>query len=108
MSRETALFAVVISAFVTFALRLLPFVLFSRRETPKAISYLGKVLPSAVIAMLVVYCLKGVSFGSAKGFVPEMIASLVVAGLQLWKKNSILSIFIGTIVYMVLVQFVFI
>ena len=107
MSRETALFAIIISAAVTFGLRVLPFALFEGKKTPKAISYLGKVLPPAVIAMLVVYCLKDTSFASAGGFVPQLIASAVVALVQLWKKNTILSIAAGTAVYMVLLQTVF-
>ena len=107
MTHETAVLAVVISAAVTFFLRLFPFAVFPTGKTPKAISYLGKVLPPAVIAMLVIYCLKDVSFGSPEGFLPQLIASAVVALAQLWKKNTILSIAIGTAVYMALVQLVF-
>ena len=107
MSKDTALLAVVISAAVTMLLRLLPFAVFPGGKTPKAVSYLGKVLPPAVIAMLVVYCLKDVSFGSPEGFLPQLIASAVVAVVQLWKNNTILSIVLGTAVYMALVQLVF-
>ena len=107
MTYNTAVLAVVISAAVTFFLRLLPFALFSRRETPKAISYLGRVLPPAVIGMLVVYCFKDVSFASVSGFLPQLIASAAVVLAQLWKKNVIFSIVLGTAVYMVLVQLVF-
>ena len=107
MNGSTAILAVAICAAVTFFLRLLPFALFSRKETPKAVSYLGKVLPPAVIGMLVVYCLKDVSFVSMSGFLPQLIASAVVALAQLWKKNVILRIVLGTAVYMVLVQLVF-
>ncbi len=108
MNSETALLAVIVSAAVTFGLRLLPFALFSIRKTPKAVSYLGKVLPPAVIAMLVVYCLKDMSFASAGSFVPQIIASAAVVLMQLWKKNTILSIAAGTAVYMILVQLVFV
>ena len=87
---------------------LLPFALFSTGKTPRAVSYLGKVLPPAVIAMLVVYCLKDMSFASAGSFVPQIIASAAVVLMQLWKKNTILSIVAGTAVYMILVQLVFV
>ena len=107
MSRETAVLAVVISAAVTLLLRLLPFAVFPTGKTPKAVSYLGKVLPPAVIAMLVVYCLKDLSFGAPGDFLPELIASAAVVLMQLWRKNTILSIVAGTAVYMVLVQLVF-
>ena len=107
MTKDSALLAVIISAAVTFFLRLLPFALFSTRKTPEAISYLGRVLPPAVIAMLVVYCFKDISFGSMGSFLPYFIASAVVAAVQLWKKNIILSIVAGTAIYMILVQLVF-
>ncbi len=107
MNRETAILAVVICAAVTFGLRVLPFALFEGRKTPRAISYLGRVLPPAVIAMLAVYCLKDISFAAPGGFLPQLIASAVVALMQLWKKNTILSIAVGTAVYMALLQTVF-
>ena len=69
--------------------------------------YLGRVLPPAIIAMLIVYCLRGVSFSTPGGWVPQLLCVAVVAGLHLWKHNNLLSIFGGTILYMVLVQAVF-
>ena len=99
--------AVTVMAAVTILLRALPFLLMGSRPTPKVITYLGSVLPYAVMGMLVVYCLKGVSFRSLAGFLPEMIASGVVIGSYLWKKNTLLSIVGGTVCYMLLVQFVF-
>ena len=96
-------------AVITFGTRLLPFLLFDRRENPpKFVIYLGKVLPPAVIAMLVVYCLKDISFATPANWLPKAIACVVVAGLHIWKKNLLISIFGGTILYMVLVQAVFI
>ena len=94
-------------AAVTVLLRALPFLVMGSRPTPKVITYLGSVLPYAVMGMLVVYCLKGVSFRSPAGFLPELIASAVVVGSYLWKKNTLLSIVGGTVCYMLLVQFVF-
>ncbi len=90
----------------TILLRFLPFLVF-RKETPPYISYLGRVLPSAIIGMLVIYCLKDVSFASFPHGLPELIAGGCVVGLQIWKRNALLSILAGTAVYMILVQAVF-
>ena len=92
----------------TMLTRFLPFLVFSsKKPTPKYIVYLRKVLPCAVFGMLVVYCLKNVSILSGTHGLPELLAIAVTAGLHLWKKNMLLSIAGGTIVYMLLVQLVF-
>ncbi len=97
--------AVVLGTVLT---RFLPFVVFREgRPTPKYIQYLGKVLPSAVFALLVVYCLKDVSFISGNHGLPELISIGVTVALHLWKKQMLLSIAGGTICYMLLVQLVF-
>ena len=99
---------IAVMAGVTFLTRALPFLLFDRGEhPPRVILYLGRVLPPAIIAMLIVYCLRGVSFSSPGGWVPALLASLAAALLHLWKGNDMLSIFGATILYMVLVQGVF-
>jgi len=101
-------YAIAVTALVTAGLRFLPFLVFSgKRRTPKIIEKLGRVLPYAIMGMLVVYCLKGTSFTSASGFVPPLIACLVVGGLYVWKRNTLLSIIVGTVCYMMLVQMVF-
>ena len=97
---------IAVMAIVTMLLRFLPFILFTK-NTPEYISYLGKVLPAALIGMLVIYCLKDVSVVDAPHGLPELIAALAVVGLQVWKRNSLLSILAGTVVYMLLVQLVF-
>lgn len=94
---------VAVMALVTMALRFLPFLIF-RKNTPLYITYLGRVLPSAIIGMLVVYCLKDVNITDAPHGIPELIAVVCVVCMQAWKKNSILSILAGTAVYMVLVR----
>lgn len=99
---------IAVTALVTAALRFLPFLIFGgNRQTPKFIASLGKVLPYSIMAMLVVYCLKNVSFHTLSGFVPEAIACAVVAVLHIWKRNTLLSILGGTVCYMLLVQLVF-
>lgn len=108
MSTSRVLISILAMAAVTFLTRALPFLLFGRGEKiPAVVVYLGKYLPPAVIAMLIVYCLKGVTFAAPAGWAPSLIACAAVVGLHLWKKNNLISIFGGTILYMVLVQVVF-
>ena len=99
---------VAVAALVTMALRFLPFIIFrGERETPAYITYLGKVLPFAIMGMLVVFCLKGVPLAAAPYGIPEFLACGAVAALHVWKRNTLLSIAGGTVLYMVLVQMVF-
>lgn len=109
MNGETTrdLLLILVMAVVTFATRLLPFLLFDRGEEPPKALYLGRVLPPAIMAMLIVYCLKGVSFATPAGWVPALLSCGAVVLLHLWKGNDLLSIFGGTILYMALVQGVF-
>ena len=101
-------YLIAVIAFVTAAIRFLPFILFNgNRKTPPIINKLGKMLPYAIMGMLVVYCLKGISFASVSGYMPSVIACLVVAVLHIGKKNTLISIVCGTVCYMVLVQMVF-
>ena len=95
-------------ALSTFATRVVPFLIFPKgKEIPAVIQYLGKVLTPAVIGMLVVYCLKATPVMKAPHGLPEAIAVAVTAGLHVWKRNNLLSIGAGTILYMVLIQAVF-
>ena len=86
----------------------LPFWLFPEgKEAPAVVTYLGRVLPCATMGLLVVYCLKGVSWFSAPHGAPELLAIAAVAALHQWKRNVLLSIAGGTVLYMILVQAVF-
>ena len=87
----------------TMALRSLPFLVFGK-DTPKYISYLGKVLPQAIIALLVVYCLKDVSIMSHPFGIPELIAGVSVVIMQAWKRNAVISILLGTVIYMFIIR----
>jgi branched-subunit amino acid transport protein AzlD len=88
--------------------RFTPFFLFpQKKDPPKLITYIGRSLPPAMMGLLVVFCLKGVSVTSAPHGIPELIAILVIIAVHLWKGNVLLSIVSGTVVYMVLVQGVF-
>lgn len=92
----------------TMLTRFLPFIVFpADKPTPKYIQYLGKVLPSAVFGLLVVYCLKNVSIFSGTHGIPELISIVLVIVLHLWKRQMLLSLAGGTICYMLLVQLVF-
>lgn len=100
---------IAVCALVTAALRFIPFIIFNgKRKTPEFITYLGKVLPFAIMGMLVVFCLKGVSLTVAPHGLPELISVLTVAGLHIWKRNTLLSIISGTLCYMLLINFVFV
>ena len=100
---------IAVMALVTLLTRALPFLLFDRGEhPPKVILYLGRVLPAATMGLLVVYCLKGVSWTSAPHGLPELLAIAAVTVLHKWKNNVLLSIAGGTVLYMLLVQLVFV
>lgn len=109
MTVTQRIITIAICAVATMITRFLPFAVFQskKRETPKFIEYLGKALPAAVFAMLVVYCLRNVEILSGTHGLPELIAIVVVVLLHLWKKQMLLSIAGGTICYMLFVQFVF-
>lgn len=99
---------VAVISLVTIGLRFLPFLIFNgKRSTPEFVTYLGRILPYAIMGMLVVYCLKGISITAAPYGLPEFIACVAVVLLHLWKRNTLISIVGGTVCYMFLVQVVF-
>lgn len=102
---HSAVLIAVMSAF-TVLLRALPFLVF-RKKVPAYVSYLGRVLPPAIIGMLVIYCLKDTAVTAAPFGAPELIAGALVVILQAWKRSTLLSILSGTAVYMLLIQLVF-
>ncbi len=92
----------------TMLTRFLPFLVFRpKRPTPRYIQYLGRVLPGAIFAMLIIYCLRDVSLLQGSHGLPELIAIAVTVGLHFWKRQMLLSIAGGTICYMLMVQFIF-
>lgn len=103
-----SLLIIVVIAAITFLTRAIPFLAFSgHKETPQYILYIGKVLPPAVIGMLIVYCIKNVKILQFSYGIPEFVSILTVALLHFWKRNNLISILGGTVLYMVLVQCVF-
>lgn len=101
-----AFLLVLVIAIVTALLRFLPFLVFNgKKSVPKVIHYLGNVLPYSIMGMLVVYCLKEVSFGAYANWLPELISVIAVVLLHVWKRNTLLSIIGGTICYMLTIRF---
>ncbi len=108
MTDKNIFLGILVASLVTVALRLLPFIVFNGKgKTPKIITRLGQYLPFAIMALLVVYCFKETSFIAYPYCIPELIAAVVVVGLHIFKRNTLLSISAGTVLYMLLVQFVF-
>lgn len=100
--------AILVIALVTAALRFAPFLVFGRgKSTPRLLVYLGEVSPYAIMGMLVVYCLKDISFSQAGLYLPQLISAAVVVLVHCLKRNSMLSIISGTVCYMLLVQTLF-
>ena len=95
---------IAVTALVTWALRAFPFLVFGNKPLPDMVHYLGKILPPAIMTVLVVYCLRETSFIQYPFGIPEIIASFLVIVLQLIRKNMYLSIIAGTVCYMILIR----
>lgn len=107
MTPIQAIMTFVLMMLATYITRFSPFILFKDGKTPKIILYLGKTLPVAIFALLVIYCLKDVSILLGSHGLPEAISIATIVAIHLYKRNTLLSIATGTIVYMLLIQLVF-
>jgi len=108
MTTTESLITIALVATATMITRFLPFILFpADKKTPAHVQYLGKVLPPAIIGMLIIYCLKDVKFFSESYGKPEIISVLAVVIVHVLKRQVLISIAVGTILYMFLVQAVF-
>lgn len=107
MNTQHSILLIITMSLVVIFLRAVPFLIFRGKETPAFIEYIGKYLPYAIMGMLLVYCFRETQVLSAPCGMPELIAIIITAGLQIWKKQGLLSIVVGTISYMLLVQLVF-
>lgn len=104
-----SLILILIITATTFLTRVIPFVIFpANKKTPRFVTYLGSVLPYAIIGMLIIYCLKNTVIVSYPYGLPEAISIAAVVAVHLWKRNTLVSIGIGTVIYMLLVQFIFV
>lgn len=105
MDNTMIIVAILVSALITFGLRAIPFLVFGKGKTmPPKLIYLGKILPSAIMAVLVVYCLKDVAVDFFSYGIPELVATAIVVTSYKWKHNTLLSILLGTICNMLLLR----
>lgn len=96
--------AIAVSMACTVLERALPFLVFRGREVPKPVRYLGDVLPMAIMATLVIYCLKSINFSETVNFAPQLVATAVTVVLHLWRNNTLISILGGTVTCMILMH----
>lgn len=109
LSSLDALLLILVVAGFTLLTRAVPFLLFpDEKRTPKFIFYLGRVLPHAIIGMLVIYCLKEISFAQFPFGLPELLSVIAVVVVHAWKGSTLFSIGGGTVLYMFLIQIVFV
>lgn len=101
-STNVVALTIILTAVILAFYRAFPFLVFSKREVPAALKFIEKSLPPLIIAVLLVYCFKDLDFAARPFGAPNFIALAVVVFLHLWKKNSMVSIFGGTILFMVL------
>ncbi|MGM9551015.1 MAG: branched-chain amino acid transporter permease [Clostridia bacterium] len=107
MNNQHVILVIAVMAVVTMLLRFLPFIVFDRGEKlPNWISYLGKVLPPAVMSMLLVYCLRNIDLLSTNHGLPEIICVGVAMLLHTWKRNTLLSIGVSTLLFMVMCRLI--
>lgn len=105
MTTSYFLTAVAISAVITFGLRALPFLgIFRSRKMPASLERLGQALPSAIMAVLIVYCMKDIPSGGISAVVPKLLAATVVFITYKWKHQTLIFILLGTISYMMLLH----
>lgn len=109
MSNGYVLVGLLVSAAVTYALRLFPYALFRKHDVlPPRLQFIAQVLPKAIMTTLVIYCVKDVSWTQAPFGAAELISIAAVVILHWWKENTLLSIFVPTVIYMILIQIVFV
>ena len=105
MNYKYIIMVIAVMAIVTVLIRFLPFIIFDHgKQLPKWVSYLGKVLPPAIMSMLLVFCLRNINLAEGNHGFPELICVAVAILLHSWKRNTLLSIGVSTILYMILIQ----
>ena len=105
MGDKYIIMVIAVMSIVTILLRFLPFMIFDHGEQlPKWISYLGKVLPPAIMSMLLVYCLRNVDIVQGNHGLPELMCVGVAMLLHNWKRNTLLSIGVSTLLYMIVIH----
>lgn len=105
MNDKYIIAVIAVMSIVTILLRFLPFIIFDRGgQLPKWITYLGKVLPPAIMSMLLVYCLRNINLIEGNHGFPELLCIGVAMLIHLWKRNTLLSIGVSTVLYMIIIQ----
>ena len=94
-------------AIITFFTRSMPFIIFKNKSMPSYLKELGDKLPLSIIVLLIIYCIKDINFMYGNRGIPELISIITVIVVHKWKHNILLSILIGTALYMYLIQSVF-
>ncbi len=89
---------------IVFGERLFPFAIFSKRKPGKLIHIFERYIPPLVMIGLLIYSLRDVRFSSLVQWVPQISAITFTIVTYLWKKNSLVSIFGATIIYMILIR----
>lgn len=108
LSTTQMLITVLVAGAVTFATRLIPFAVFGKREVPKIVKYLGDIMPPAIIGILIIYCIKECYTFDLNILAPRLIAIALTVAVHLWKRNTLISISVGTISYMLLIHYIFV
>ncbi len=109
LSVKQTVIVILVAAVCTFLTRVIPFAIFGgKKEVPKFIKYLGDILPMAIIGVLIIYCLGGITTGDINIIAPQLICVALTAIIHIWKRNTLLSIGIGTVSYMILIHYVFV
>lgn len=108
MTNNQIVISIILIAIVTMGIRFLPFIIFRKMETPKWLNRLGDNLPYAAIGMLVIYCMKELTFTSVDSYLPTIIAIVIVGASYIYKRNTLISIVSGTVSYMIMIQFIFV
>ena len=108
LSTSQMLITILVAGVCTFATRVIPFAIFGNRKVPEIIKYLGKILPPAIIGVLIIYCIKDSYNFQLSTFLPQILGIIITAVMHLWRKNVLLSISIGTISYMLMIHYLFV
>lgn len=108
LSTSQMLITVLVAGAVTFATRLIPFAAFGKREVPKIVKYLGDIMPPAIIGILIIYCIKDGYTFDMNTLAPQLIAIALTVIVHLWKRNTLISISVGTVSYMLIIHYVFV
>lgn len=107
LSTSKMLITILVAGMCTFATRLIPFAAFGNRKVPEIVKYLGKIMPPAIIGVLIIYCIKDSYSLDINTILPQLLGIAVTAGMHLWKRNTLLSISVGTISYMLMIHYIF-